>query len=371
MGRGLAILAVFAVAIGVFVYWGPLQLSATTRKSKAAKVPLSTSFEPESSSSDRDHEPVAAPASVREAESDSSATAPVRKTGDGRLEQRPREAVLASTPPLAASALAALPEKGIPGFPRTRLAVLSSDQLASAFKQAKFLRADGKLVEARDLLSDVYLNHRMTHEQRMRLADELEPLSFEILRSHSILEDGQLYEVEPGDVLVKIARPFRVPPEFVMKINGIKRASSIRPRQELKLVQGPFDVLAELAEFELTVLHHGKFVRLFSIGIGTRENPTPTGLFKVGTKLEKPAYFPTATDHLRRGSIPPGGIPSGDPDNPLGSRWIDIGLGYGIHGTNEPDTVGRESSRGCIRLRNEDVEEVYDMLTEGSRVLIR
>ena len=51
--------------------------------------------------------------------------------------------------------------------------------------------------------------------------------------------------LKPGDVLVKLCKPFHVPPEFIMRINGLKSARSIRPRQELKLVQGPFDVLAE------------------------------------------------------------------------------------------------------------------------------
>lgn len=364
MGRGLAILAVFAVVIGACAYWGPLELSARPRKSKSDGAAKSAKSQAAASSAAVDG---AAERISENGPASASATIPaVRKTERRSSEPRPRDAVLASTPPLAASALAALPVKAIPGFPHTPQSALGSDQLASAFKQAKRLRAEGQLVEARDLLSDVYLNNRITHEQRMRLADELEPLSLEILKSHSILGDGQLYEVEPGDVLIKLCKPFRVPPEFVMRINGLKSARSIRPRQELKLVQGPFDVLAERSDFELTVLHHGKFVCRYPIGIGTRENPTPPGLFKVGTKLVNPTYYPTAVDRERRGPLPPG-----DPDNPLGSRWIDFGLGYGIHGTSEPETVGRESSRGCIRLRNEDVKELYDMLTEGSRVLIR
>jgi hypothetical protein len=364
MGRGLAILAVFAVVIGACAYWGPLELSARPRKSKsetAAEVTRSHS-EPGPAEIEGTPERI----SENELASAPTTIAAVRKSDQQTSAPKPREAVLTSTPPLASSALAALPEKTVPGFPHVPQSALASEQLASAFKQAKRLRAEGQLVEARDLLSAVYLNNRITRDQRTRLADELQPLSFEILRSHSILEDGQLYEVEPGDVLVKLCKPFRVPPEFVMKLNNIKRASAIRPRQELKLVQGPFDVLAERAEFELTVLQHGKFVCRYPIGIGTRENPTPAGMFKVGTKLQNPTYYPTASDRERRGPLPPG-----DPDNPLGSRWIDLGLGYGIHGTSEPDTVGRESSRGCIRLRNEDVEELYDMLTEGSRVLVR
>jgi lipoprotein-anchoring transpeptidase ErfK/SrfK len=210
------------------------------------------------------------------------------------------------------------------------------------------------------------LNNRLTTEQKNRLAEELQPLAWEILRSPAVLEDGQLYEVQAGDVLIKIAKHFYVPPEFVMKLNGLKNARTIRPGQKLKLVEGPFDVLTDLSGFELTVLRKGKFVRRYAIGIGRSDTPTPSGLFKVSTKLEKPTYYPPPSDPDHRRPIP-----SGHPDNPLGTRWIEIGLGYGIHGTIDPNSIGKESSRGCIRMKNEDVEELYDMVTEGSRVLIR
>ena len=60
-----------------------------------------------------------------------------------------------------------------------------------------------------------------------------------------------------------------------------------------------------------------------------------------------------------------------DPLNPLGERWIDLGDGYGIHGTIDPDSIGKAELRGCIRMRASDVEEVYDLLTKGSEVIIR
>jgi LysM repeat protein len=277
-----------------------------------------------------------------------------------------REPVLMATSPVPTSPLGALPEKVIPGFPSRPQRALQADPLASVIKQAKYLCSEGKIVDARDLLSDAYLGNRLTREQRVRLAEELEPLAWEILRSHQILNDGQVYEVEAGDVLIKIAKPFHVTPEFVMRLNGLKNPKSIRPGQRLKLAQGPFDVLAEVSEFELTVLQHGKLVRRFSIGVGKSETPTPLGLFKVGTKLPNPTYYPPPSDTENRRPIPPG-----QPGNPLGSRWIDIGLGYGIHGTAEESSVGQESSRGCLRMRNADVEELYDMVTEASRVLIR
>ncbi|MBI3463323.1 MAG: L,D-transpeptidase family protein [Planctomycetes bacterium] len=169
--------------------------------------------------------------------------------------------------------------------------------------------------------------------------------------------------MQHGDTLAKLAKPFHVPHEFIIRINRLSNARSIQPRQTLKFVQGPFDVLVELSEFELTVLQKGKFVRRFGVGIGTDENPTRTGLYTVSHKQVNPRKWPDPVDRRN--------IPGGSPENPLGSRWIAIGLGYGIHGTNDPPSIGQKTSRGCIRMRNEDVEQLYDMVIEGSRVLIR
>ncbi len=79
-------------------------------------------------------------------------------------------------------------------------------------------------------------------------------------------------------------------------------------------------------------------------------------------KLYKPTYYPP-----RGGAMIPGGVP----ENPLGDYWMALegvageAVGqerYGIHGTNEPDSIGKNVSMGCIRLRNEDAERVYEML---------
>jgi lipoprotein-anchoring transpeptidase ErfK/SrfK len=63
-------------------------------------------------------------------------------------------------------------------------------------------------------------------------------------------------------------------------------------------------------------------------------------------------------------------VANDDPENPLGERWIDIGDSFGIHGTNEPDSIGKAESRGCLRLRHDDVIELYDFLVIGSEVRI-
>jgi lipoprotein-anchoring transpeptidase ErfK/SrfK len=358
MGRAVAILLLFATVVGVCAVWSPFRLQTESKQQASAVVEHEVPDEPESAPT------VVNATAVPTTAANDATISPVRKTGaSGRSA---REPVLAATSPIPVSPLSALPEKAISGFPMKPRSAVSSDQVAAVVKQSKHLRAEGQVIEARDLLSDTYLANQMDSDSRNRLADELEPLASEILRSQTVLEDGRVYEVQSGDVLVKIAKPFQVPPEYLMKINNLKNARTIRSGQRLKLVQGPFDVLVDLSQFELTVLRHGKFVKRFAIGIGRTDSPTPVGLFKVGTKLSSPMYYPPPSDTEHRRPVP-----YGSPDNPLGSRWIDIGLGYGIHGTTDPRSIGQESSRGCIRMRNDDVEEVYDMVTEGSRVLIR
>ena len=263
-----------------------------------------------------------------------------------------------SNPPLLA-----IPPKPTPGFPKISEEGVGDDWLAAALKQARLLRSQGQIIEASDRLSEVYFGYRMTPGQRRTLAAELEPLSREVLGSHRIFQNGQLYEVQPGDTLAKLAKPFHITPEFVARLNGLSNPRSIQTRYVLKFVEGPFYALADTTEFELVVLLQGKFIRRFDIGIGKDDFPTPMGEFQVNDKLVNPTKWPDPVDRRK--------IAGGQPDNPLGSRWIGIGLGYGIHGTIEPETIGQKASRGCIRMRNEDVEELYDMLVEGSRVLIR
>jgi L,D-transpeptidase ErfK/SrfK len=60
-----------------------------------------------------------------------------------------------------------------------------------------------------------------------------------------------------------------------------------------------------------------------------------------------------------------------DPENPLGEYWIGLGNHIGIHGTNDSGTIGKAASRGCIHLGDDDIVEVFSLLSPGSKVLIR
>ena len=167
------------------------------------------------------------------------------------------------------------------------------------------------------------------------------------------------YVVQAGDQLRKIATKHHVPWQFLSRLNRID-PKRLREGQKLKVIDGPFGAVVTLRDFELTLHHGGQYVRSYPCCIG-KNNSTPVGKLKVLNKVTSPQY----TD-------PDGKVfASGDRKNPLGTHWIDLGDSYGIHGTIEPDSIGKAESRGCIRLLNTDIAEVYDMLDLASEVVIR
>jgi len=167
------------------------------------------------------------------------------------------------------------------------------------------------------------------------------------------------YVIQPGDQLRQIARKYRVPWQYLTKLNQIDERK-IRPGQKLKVIKGPFAALVDLSDYKLTIHAHGYYVRSYPIGIG-KDGSTPVGKFTVLDKVANPQY--TDPD----GKV----IDADDPSNPLGECWIDLGDSYGIHGTINSNSIGRAESRGCIRLHNPNVEEIYDLLTISSEVTIQ
>lgn len=166
------------------------------------------------------------------------------------------------------------------------------------------------------------------------------------------------YVVKPGDQLRVVGQRYKLSWEYLSKLNRVD-ARKIRMGQKLKVVPGPFAAIVFLDRYELVVHLNGSFVKSYRVGVG-KDGTTPQGTFTVKNKMVDPTYYG-----------PEGVIAHDDPKNPLGERWIDIGDSYGIHGTIDPESIGRNESRGCIRMLNLDVEEVYDFLVIGSEVKIQ
>lgn len=230
----------------------------------------------------------------------------------------------------------------------------------AVLKAADAALAAGKQVEAYKTLSDAVLREpKATKAAEMRA--RLNKLSEEIFFSDKVFAPYSIaYVVVPGDALIKIAGKHKTTIELIRRINGLK-SDNLRIGQRLKVIPGGFDVAVDKSDFRLTVTKDGVWVREFLVGLG-KNGTTPVGEFVAGHKLKEPVYFGDGTP-----------IPYGDKTkNPLGTRWITIQAEYGIHGTWEPDSMGKEGSKGCVRMLNPDVEWLFDLMVPGSsKIVIR
>ena len=175
--------------------------------------------------------------------------------------------------------------------------------------------------------------------------------------------------VERGDTLTGIrkrvmdARPgFTICTGLIEAANGIS-ATRIRPDDVLRIPTDPANCIVDLEARLVMYLHGDEIVRAWECGIGKPGHETPIGEYTVGIKQKEPAHTTW-------------GLPYGHPDNPLGSHWLELQQGgkktsYGIHGTKDPDGVGREVSLGCIRMRNDDVGELFRLLPQGAQVILQ
>ena len=115
------------------------------------------------------------------------------------------------------------------------------------------------------------------------------------------------------------------------------------------------------------VLGNGKAVR-YGIGVG-REGFTWTGVKQVARKAEWPDWYPPQEMIERQPYLPR--MTAGGPGNPLGARAMYLGgTVYRIHGTNNPATIGKQVSSGCIRLTNDDVADLYERVKVGTKVVV-
>jgi lipoprotein-anchoring transpeptidase ErfK/SrfK len=118
-------------------------------------------------------------------------------------------------------------------------------------------------------------------------------------------------------------------------------------------------VVVSIPDRRLAVLEDGNVIATFAVAVGAAHSPSPTGTFQIVSRVANPTYYHSGTV-----------IPSGK-NNPVGTRWLGLSRkGYGIHGTNAPNSIGHAASHGCIRLRNSDMERLFPMLHVGDTVEI-
>lgn len=232
-----------------------------------------------------------------------------------------------------------------------------------------------RIIAARDKLNEM-LSTSLSRQQSAFVKSEFANLAEKWLFNRTVLPNDTLcsnYKVEPGGRLARIGAEFKVPYQILMRINNITQPETLRAEETIKVINGPFHAKIYRSTFTMDLYLQDTFVRSFSVGLGAAGRETPTGLWRVkpGGKLISPIWTDPDTGIIYRGT---------DSDYPLGSRWIGLqGLkgaaegrtGFAIHGTNSSGQTGQAISRGCIRMNDNDVKLVYDLLTPGlSQVVI-
>lgn len=179
--------------------------------------------------------------------------------------------------------------------------------------------------------------------------------------------------VQPGDHLTRIRkRAIEANPGLLICTGLIERANGIQgrfihPDDVLKIPTDRAHTLVDLSARWLLYMLGDEVVGSWQVGIGKTGHETHLGEFTAGEKETEPMWF-------RPGMDP---VPFGDPNNPLGTRWIawltpaGKKSSLGFHGTNAPSSMGGAVSEGCIRMRNHEVEVLFEILPRDSKIYVR
>lgn len=226
-------------------------------------------------------------------------------------------------------------------------------------------------IAARRIVAAIYDHDASTRSDRDEAFKRSQAL-FEILvrGNGAPPELAARHKVAQGENVWNLARgPWKaagctVPPGFVLWVNGVADARRLRVGQTLKVPLEPLAVVVRKSAFDLTVTLGGAPIERFSVAVGA-DAKTPVGTFAASDCLRNPDWYMNG----RR-------IPFGSKDHIIGTRWIGLSGGsgsdgIGIHGTNDESSIGKPVSMGCIRMRNADVERLFEWLGTGTRVEIR
>jgi hypothetical protein len=229
--------------------------------------------------------------------------------------------------------------------------------------------SENKLAEAHAALSILYANPDLPPQQAKQITTLLDQLAGTVVYSREHLMEPP-YVTKQGDTLDRVAQKYNVPWQLLGRINGlmpqgipnndaVTKDQPLPVGMELKVVRGPFDAVVRLDKRELTLMVQNRYAGRFPIGVG-RDQPKLDGNYTVRDKTFNPTYY--GPDGVT--------VNPNDPKNPLGGAWIGLTDRIGIHGTSDPRGVGRDDNRGTICVSDRDLQDLYGILSVGSRVMI-
>lgn len=161
------------------------------------------------------------------------------------------------------------------------------------------------------------------------------------------------HTVKPGETLAVIAINYRLTVQQLLNANtGISNPNLIYPGQKL-IIPGlpdpstiPYAIDVSVSKKQLTLFRTNEVVKRYPIATGKMLSQTPVGEYVIVNRAPNPG-------------------------GPYGAMWLTLSkAGYGIHGTNDPSSIGKAVSKGCIRMYNQDVMEIASLVPNGTKVVI-
>jgi len=248
----------------------------------------------------------------------------------------------------------------------------------SAPKEQRKPEKPGRIINARELLADAELLYSTKDyasvqdicydildgsndpKIRSRAEELLGTVHLEMVYSPYPMAAKKDYTIQRGDTLGKLAKKYDTTVELIRKGNNVK-GSLIHVGDRYRILSGSFSIVVDKSDNDLVLNLNDRFFKRYRVGTG-KFAKTPAGEFKITSREAQPTWW--RPDGKR--------IPYGDPENLLGTHWMSINVrGYGIHGTWEPESIGKQSSAGCIRMLNDDIEELYTLVPIGTPVKIQ
>jgi hypothetical protein len=224
----------------------------------------------------------------------------------------------------------------------------------------------------RRVVSSRVVDASIPEEHRAKWLDESRRLAKSVVFSTMPMTKTTQVVVKDGDNLTTICARVKketgamVLPALVAKVNDVA-PEKLRAGMSLKVPLETLSLIVDKSAFRLWLLLGDCHIVDYRVGLGKDER-TPEGTFSIRWKTKNPTWTDPKTGRV---------LMFGDPDHVIGSRWLGFATadgartGFGIHGTTEPDSIGKNLSEGCVRMKTEDIEDLFELVPEGARVVVR
>ena len=232
--------------------------------------------------------------------------------------------------------------------------------------ELRTLIREDKLGEARQKAMDL-LSATSNSAAAAQIEELLGGVHVKLVMAPYAMPEKVDYVVAKGDSVAKIAQKYGTTVDLVMKANNLAKPNLIKVGDRYRVFTGKFSITVNKTRNELLLQMNGAFFKRYRVGTG-KFGRTPAGAYVISERIVDPPWW--RSDGRQ--------IPYGDKENILGTRWMALkatgttadARGYGIHGTWDESTIGKSESAGCVRLKNQDVEELFALVPVGTTVAI-